>query len=62
MRDQVTGIWLSTYASAIRADAIAVSERLQTQSTDLWEREFSLTEGAALARLLYKTVAGITLY
>lgn len=59
MRDQVTGVWLCEYADAIRADAVEVSKRLETYDLDVWIAEFSLTEGARLARMLYTTVAGI---
>jgi hypothetical protein len=59
MRDQVTGVWLSIYADAIREDARNLSSLLNTRNLDFWISEFSLTEGGRLARLLFTTVAGI---
>jgi hypothetical protein len=38
---------------------VEVSKRLETYDLDVWIAEFSLTEGARLARMLYTTVAGI---
>lgn len=59
MFDQVTRVWLSTYAAAIRADANIVSSRLNTRDKLAWTREFRKTQGARLAELLFSKAMGI---
>ena len=57
LRDQVTKMWLSEYAEAIYSDAAKIASSLSTADSDLFWVKFNLTNGGALARTLYSTLA-----
>lgn len=57
LRDQVTKLWLSEYAEAIYSDAVMVANSLHTADSELFWEKFNSTNGGALARRLYSTVA-----